>query len=469
MKIVLFNPPHTAIGSRVPGEQLPPLGHLAIVALLLSVVPAQADPTCLSAPTQDCVFQMALDQSLATPKAGAAATGLIVTAMFQETSGRDDWAATLDLLWPSVTARAADPRQARTDLGFALFGLGISQGFSGMPEPGRAPNTISALREMIDDIYDRKTDPEKEADFRLYQLGLGNDVSGIEAEIAAARWHDRKDFSLSAAKGLIAIGQIDAAFGLLRQVPDRDIATRIGQVSLAHVLQTEGLDAALALVRRFADRTDRAEALAKVALEMAQAGRLSDALAIADEPLLRGRQWKESWVLEILAEVYARGGEIDLALAYLRQFEAVNRGIARGDRIRIIAASVALDFDAARIGLAHLTERLWQEQAVSASVEALYFSSQPKVEAFLALLPPDHLPKALGALGRAQVTAGDVPGVLATLKQLEGLSDTEIVMRDLRADLARFLVRDGRVTEAVAMAEASGHSWSTAYVASRMK
>lgn len=35
MKIVLFNPPHTAIGSRVPGEQLPPLGHLAIGGPLL--------------------------------------------------------------------------------------------------------------------------------------------------------------------------------------------------------------------------------------------------------------------------------------------------------------------------------------------------------------------------------------------------------------------------------------------------
>ncbi|RVB70320.1 magnesium-protoporphyrin IX monomethyl ester cyclase, partial [Mesorhizobium sp. M7A.F.Ca.CA.004.06.1.1] len=30
MKIVLINPPHTAIGSRVPDDHLPPLGLLAI-------------------------------------------------------------------------------------------------------------------------------------------------------------------------------------------------------------------------------------------------------------------------------------------------------------------------------------------------------------------------------------------------------------------------------------------------------
>lgn len=35
MKVVLFNPPHTAIGSRMPGEHLPPLGFLAIGGPLL--------------------------------------------------------------------------------------------------------------------------------------------------------------------------------------------------------------------------------------------------------------------------------------------------------------------------------------------------------------------------------------------------------------------------------------------------
>ena len=439
--------------------------RLALVLLLSAMTPAQADPTCLSAPTQDCVFQMALDQALANPRAGAAATGIIVTATLQETAGRDDWATTLALLWPAVAARAADPEQARYDLGFALFALGVSQQLSGMSVPDRAPKTTSALRELIAEVYDPKVDPEKEADFRLYQLGLGKDVSGIEAEIAVADWRDRKDFALSAAKGLIAIGEIDAAFGLLRQVPDPELATRIGQESLAHVLHTKGLDAALTLARRFADRTDRAETLANVALKMAEAGRLSDALAIADDPLLRGQRPMKSWVRDNLAEVHARGGESDRALAYL----SVDGRSAETDRIRIIAATVALDFDAARLGLAHMTERWRQEVAEADAVEALYFSSRPNVEVFLTLLPSDHLPRVLGALGLAQVRAGDLPGALATLTQLEGRPGTEIALRDLRADLARFMVREGRVKEAVVMAKASGHPWATAYVASKME
>jgi hypothetical protein len=78
------------------------------------------------------------------------------------------------------------------------------------------------------------------------------------------------------------------------------------------------------------------------------------------------------------------------------------------------------------------------------------------------------MPRALAALGRAQVNASDVSGALATLTRLEGQPGTDIALRDLRADLARFLVREGQVTKAVAMAEASGHPWATAYVASKI-
>ena len=35
MKVVLINPPHTAIGSRIPQEHLPPLGLLSIAGALL--------------------------------------------------------------------------------------------------------------------------------------------------------------------------------------------------------------------------------------------------------------------------------------------------------------------------------------------------------------------------------------------------------------------------------------------------
>jgi anaerobic magnesium-protoporphyrin IX monomethyl ester cyclase len=35
MRIVLVNPPHSAIGSRIPDEQLPPLGLLSVGGPLL--------------------------------------------------------------------------------------------------------------------------------------------------------------------------------------------------------------------------------------------------------------------------------------------------------------------------------------------------------------------------------------------------------------------------------------------------
>lgn len=52
MRLTLLNPPHTAIGSRVPGEHLPPLGHLAIGGPLIDaghdVALLNADPGPMS-------------------------------------------------------------------------------------------------------------------------------------------------------------------------------------------------------------------------------------------------------------------------------------------------------------------------------------------------------------------------------------------------------------------------------------
>lgn len=440
----------------------------ALALFLLTATPALADHACLAAPTQECVFQMAREQALAEPEVGAMATGIVVTAFMQEAAGRDDWSATLDLLWPSVSARQPDPQKARWELGFALFAVEVSGAFSDMPDLARAPQSVAALRKLADEIYDRRIDPEKAAERRLYQLGLDHDLAGIEAQITAADWRDRKDFAFSAARGLIVIGQIDAAFSLLRQVPDPDLATRIGEAALTRVLRTEGPDAAQTLARRFASRTDRAEALAHVAVNMAKAGRVADALEIADDPLLRGQRTMESWVRESLAEVHARGGERDRALAYLKGVRTVGDQTERTDSIRIIADTVALDFDAARVGLAKL-KSTWREAAVADAVAALYFSGWPQVEAFLALLPPEHLPRALGALGKAQVATGDLPAALATQARLQALPEAEIALRDLRADLARLLVREGRVAEAVAIVDTAGYAWATAYVASRIK
>ncbi|TIX39151.1 MAG: magnesium-protoporphyrin IX monomethyl ester cyclase, partial [Mesorhizobium sp.] len=61
MKIVLINPPHTAIGSRVPDDHLPPLGLLALGGPLLDaghevrLVDAEFGPMPLPALVEDAL------------------------------------------------------------------------------------------------------------------------------------------------------------------------------------------------------------------------------------------------------------------------------------------------------------------------------------------------------------------------------------------------------------------------------
>ncbi len=431
--------------------------------------PAQADPACLAAPTQDCVFQMALDQALAAPNAGAMTTGIVVTALLQEAEGSDAWSATLDLLWPSVSAKDPDPSQARHDLAFALWAVESTGALFGVPPFDRAPQTSLRLRALKIDLFDPRLDPEKEANLRLYELGRNKDLAAIAAQIAAADRRARSERALSAASGLIGIGQIDAAFGLLRQVPDPGLASSISRVALMHVLRTEGPDAAQTLARRFADGADRAEALTTVALELAKAGRLGDALFIAHELLMRSERAMNSWASESLAETLARGGERYRALAEL---EVAGGSGGRSDaavRIQVIADTVALDFDAALARLAQRGARFDRDFALDEAVEALYLSGQPGVEDFLARLSPEDLPRALGAVGRAQIAAGNLPAALATLARLDALPTGEIAHHNLRLELAPFLARKGRIVEAVAMADAARHPWTTAFVAAEMR
>ncbi len=61
MKIVLINPPHTAIGSRVPDDHLPPLGLLALGGPLIDaghdvrLVDAEFGPMPLAAVVEDAL------------------------------------------------------------------------------------------------------------------------------------------------------------------------------------------------------------------------------------------------------------------------------------------------------------------------------------------------------------------------------------------------------------------------------
>jgi hypothetical protein len=71
-------------------------------------------------------------------------------------------------------------------------------------------------------------------------------------------------------------------------------------------------------------------------------------------------------------------------------------------------------------------------------------------------------------LGRAQIDSGDLPAALATEARLAKLPEADDGLPALRRNLAPFLAEQGRVAEAVAMADALGDPWATAQVAAVM-
>jgi hypothetical protein len=79
-----------------------PVLVLALFAAAPITAHARANPSCLAAPTQGCVFQLAVDQALNRPEVTDVLRGLVETALLQEAAGRDDWVDTLDRLPPVV-------------------------------------------------------------------------------------------------------------------------------------------------------------------------------------------------------------------------------------------------------------------------------------------------------------------------------------------------------------------------------
>ena len=97
MKIVLINPPHTAIGSRVPDDHLPPLGLLALGGPLIDaghdvrLVDAEFGPMPLATLVRDALSDhpdcILIGHSGST---SAHPTALLIARMIKDLGSGDD-------------------------------------------------------------------------------------------------------------------------------------------------------------------------------------------------------------------------------------------------------------------------------------------------------------------------------------------------------------------------------------------
>lgn len=440
--------------------------RLFLALFLCAAAPAMADPACLAAPTQDCVFQMAVDQALAAPDAMDIVGGLARTAILQEAEGREDWSATLDLLMPVLDKSGADPEAIRNALVVAAMGIELGKAL-GDRTLALSPRSTARISEMgkqtgrIRSAYD-------EADFALYQLGLDGNRTGIEVQLATPQSGLGSTRALVAAKGLIAGGHVDAALDLLPQIVLRSDADEVKGLALGSVMHMSGLDAAHSFARRFADRRDRAKALVDVAIYMAWEGRVPDARSIALDPVIKAFLPDDADSLMKLAEVHARSGDTQRAEAVLARLDPAATWLDPVN-VRAMSAMVAGDFDRVLTIIAQTDDPHRAKRPLFWALDAYLKSDGTKLDQFLARLPAPLLPEALSTVGKYQIGSGDLPAAMATLARLQSLGGTLSPSADLRRGLAPLLARKGRISEAVAMADAFAEAEATSEVAAEIE
>lgn len=437
---------------------------LLAFTVLLAANPGNADPACLAAPTQDCVFQMAVDQALKRPKVEDVLQGLVETALVQEAAGRDDWADTLDLLPPVLRA---SPDFDAFDLGAAFTGLAFSNYSVGSPYLIQTTQTAAHLAHVLSEFTGPNA--ERDRDTALFHLGLTGELDIINDHIRAAYPNPAEEMALAAAGGLISAGRIEDAFSLLEIVPSLALSGKISRLSVLHVLGTSGPAAAQALASRFADKGDRVDALFAVAHVWATSGQPDKALAIARD--LPPEVWlsedrSDAW---LLVEILASGGEASL----LVRSTSPNRPKVIGPhrslfQIEVTAAALTADLPAT-LATAKDYPSSVRKNILNNALQARWIvGGQAGADEMLALLPTEDMPEALAALGLAQIETGDLPAALTTEARISAISRQHPGLKTLRQGLAPLLATNGQVDKAVAMAKILGHPKVTARVAAAL-
>lgn len=430
----------------------------------LTATPVLADPACVAAPTQDCVFSMAVDQALERPKVEDVLQGLVETALWQEAAGRDDWAATLERLPPILRA---EPEFDVFDLGGTLLVLAISNASGDGPYLVPTTRTAAHLGHVLSEFA---PDPDRVDAPDLFHLGLASDLSAIAGFIRAADPAKSEALAEAAAAGLINAGRIEDAFSLLGLVPSAALSGKISRLATQHVLTTSGPAAAQALAQRFANKGDRIDALFAVAHRWATTGHPDKALAIARK--LPPEVWlsedrSDAW---LLAEIVASGGVASLLVQGTYPDRPAILGPHRSlQQVQVIAAALNGDVPAALLAVDGYPASV-RRGSVNAALQSRWIvDGQAGAEEILALLPTEDLPGALAALGLAQIGTGDLPAALATEARISALSRQHPALKSLRRGLAPLLAAKGQAVEAAALAEKLGDPWATAHVAAAME
>lgn len=428
---------------------------LAFAPLLIGARLSCAEtPNCLPQPTRACVFQMALAQANDENKLSALAEGYLAVAYLQEQEQTGEASETRAALLARLLPAKSDPLAASKALNMAAGSLFYSSDIpvTDLPETNHWIDTTLADLNRLPGLPDpapwKRTPPELQ--------------ERISAKVAAAPADLLPRYFRLTAAGRPEFPRLDVGVVVL---PSK--LTKEHYQTLKGLFAKGALTGARAEIAFWDDAEQRGNGYAALALVLARAGEVQQALQLTLLPELTDDSALDFDAKFDLVETWARAGDGTKAGEILERM-GYPTDWSSAKEAEIIAAMVTGDIGKARDLLATLkvADGL---SCLEVAIDAVLDQRPDRVEALLAMLPPDQKTWALLALGTAQIRIGDVEGVQQTLERLEWASDDPYYTWALRSQLPPVLAATGHAAEAVQMAADMSWPKITALVAAQIE
>lgn len=421
--------------------------RLSLLLLLLNSAPTlRANPAdCLTAPTQACVFQLAIDVAETKTNLNSLASSIMMVAIAQEKLGSDQSQKTTAHLLSVLHAREANPKVIARVLVYrtAYFRNDLKD----------AP-VLS--RQIAAELL--KLGPQLDGDSNWVTIaatkyyGHAGALDQIHQQIDAADEGLRYKIIEAAARGLLRSRDIAKATDIINLIPDEKFRAKLETTLMAISVDVGDFARAKTIAAAMTDEDDRAYAYGFIAKYLAKLGRLDEALALATRLEQQGLIEDQPQAASFLTEVYARIGdqarvhELQKHVVKARNFISPQKG---QDEVRALAALLAGKPGMLFKQLENADYALEFSVILSNAATAYLNSGKTDLDPFFKHISGEYFAYGLNTLGRIQAENGYLVGATVTFRRLQDLGTGSLGVYDARFALARLLAERGMVNEAI--------------------
>jgi hypothetical protein len=428
---------------------------LAALAVLGLSTPATADnAACLAAPTQACVFDMALVAANQGEDLQRNVTDFLTIAAFQESAGDvQNSAATTELVISLIENREPDQGKRAGLLDWSA--TAVSDLIAD------APTFASRMAAYLE------SDPDA-LKTRLKFAALAGDTNIVNTLLDAAPSFDRDSYILSAASYLMVRGDYFQAYEIGGRNRTAAFRALLDETAVTLLLRVKNLEAAEVVAAGMPEPAARAGAIIQVAAALAQTGEIAKAKAygaLAGE--LSGDHTSPYATLG-RAGILALAGDSAGSQALLATITTSEMPPGGRETVRLLSAIMTGDKAEIESLIADFDRPNRASFAVKDAAFACLAAATCDVATVLVATEGPAQEGALNAIGLVQARAGKSADALATLEALRALGPEARVHGDFRSALVLLLASEGKVSLALDLAVEAGNARLLAELAAQL-